>query len=100
MEQETITIQKEIAAFEDALKEMKRDFPEVHSTTVTSKEECIQKHREGSSPLWRRIQPVDLSNSLHWFEELREVTTERFEQERPLRSVIKRMSVIDENIIL
>lgn len=96
-----MTIQKEIADYDKEIKLMKESFPEVHSVNTNTKQEgVVQNHREGSCSLWRRIQTPDSNSNSQWFEPLREAATRRFEEERPLRSVIKRMSVIDEKIQL
>ena len=98
-EHEFTTLQKEIVEYERALKELKEEFPDVHSYKVKNKKEgSIQLHRESCS-LWRRIQTPE-EEPMDWFEELRDLATEKFEQDRPIRSVIKRMSVIDESIQL
>lgn len=99
MEHELSTLQREISGYENVLKELKEEFPDVHSYKAKNKKEgIVQRHRENSS-LWRRIQTPE-EESMDWFEELRDLATEKFEQDRPIRSVIKRMSVIDESIQL
>ena len=94
-------LQKEITDYENSIKEMKEDFPEIHSISMQSKKkQIIQHHREGSNSLWRRIQSMDSCDQTSWFSEVEELSAIRFEQEKPLRSVIKRMAVVDENITI
>lgn len=60
--------------------------------TQGGEEEAVRSHRQGTLSMWRRCKTYTPTRK---WEGLEEEVNERLMKEKPLRTVIKRMAVVD-----